>query len=272
MAELATFQLKLSGDLSDRHQFEAYDGFTALAGAAWTLSLITNYVETGEIRHRGNFEGRHAVLANPMARGSLIADFSVLLQSQPSAIFGAIAASAGAGTLLYGLVHRVVSRNIGITPPPLNPETEALLNTKGGDIEALVGITEPSLRQAHDVIGSGAEEIAWIGGFSVMANFNAASKSYMKTNVKDARIVDREFTVTSFDGKSGNGSVFDNDLGHNVPIGMTKDTLDRYGSFFSWGLHQFINKTGKKIRMSFTQILAVDGRPKRYVVLSAAQN
>lgn len=206
-----------------------------------------------------------------MAKGSLIAEFSIILQSQPSSIFGTLAASAGAATLLYGLVNRVVSKNIGITPPPLNPETAALLESKGGDIEALVGITEPSLRQAHDVIGSGAEEVEWIGGFSVMANFNAASKSYMKTNVRDQRIVGRDFTVTSFDGKSGNGSVFDNDLGHNVTIGMTKDTLDRYGSFFSWGLHQFINKTGKKIRMRFTQILAVDGRPKRYMVLSAAE-
>lgn len=271
MAEEASFQLKMSGGLTRYHQFEAYDGFTSLAGAAWTLSLITNYVETGQIRHRGDFVGRHAVRANPMAPGSLIADFSVLLQNRPSSVFGALAASAGASSLLYGLVNRVVSRNIGITPAPLNAETATLLRSKDGDIEALVAIAEPSLRQAHEVIGNGASQVEWVGGFSAMANFNAETKSYMKSSIKDTEVMERDLTVTGFYGNSGHGSVFDTTLGHNVPFGMPKETLDTYGSFFSWGLHQFIEKTELKVRIKYTRILAMDGRVKRYVILSATQ-
>ena len=100
MVEAASFRLQMTGGLAEYHEFEAYDGYTALAGAAWTLSLITNYVETGEIRHKGNFVGRHAVRATPMMAGSLIADFQVLLHNQPSSVFGFTGLTAGASGLL----------------------------------------------------------------------------------------------------------------------------------------------------------------------------
>lgn len=269
MADEAFFKLKLSGGLTEYHQFEAYDGFTSLAGAAWTLSLITNYIETGEIRHRGNFVGRHAVRAMPMRQGSLIAEFAVSLQSDPATIFGAIGSAAGAVSLMYGLANRVISRNIGITPVPLNAETEQLLNTKGGDVEALVAATEPSLRQAHEIIGNGADKLEWVGGFSTMANFDAESKEYIRASIPDHEIIERDCTITGFFGNSGNGSVWDETLGRNVAFSMKKEVLENFGSFFSWGLHQYIEKTGLKVRLRYTRILAIDGRPKRYIVISA---
>jgi hypothetical protein len=51
------FRLVLTGETADEHQFQGYDGYMALAGFAWTLSLVSNYVETGEVRHRGDFPG-----------------------------------------------------------------------------------------------------------------------------------------------------------------------------------------------------------------------
>ncbi|MGV7121530.1 DUF7946 domain-containing protein [Sphingopyxis sp. 550A] len=270
--ELASFKLKLTGDMSDRHEIEAYDGFTALAGAAWTLSLITNYVETGEIRHRGDFVGRHAVHAKPMRSGSIIADFAVLLQSQPSSVFEVASISAGASGLLYGLVHRVIARNIGIDPDPLNNETAALLSKKSGDIEALVAITEPSLRRAHDVIGNGANDVEWIGGFDPIAHMNESTKAFMKASVHDSEQITKDVSVSGFYGNSGHGGVFDFDLNRTVPFSMTKDVLSRYGSYFSWGLHQYTSKTGKTIKIKFTRILALDGRPKKYVIMYASAN
>lgn len=259
----------MTGGLSDQHQFEAYDGFSSLAGASWTLSLIANYIETGKIRSRGNFIGRRSVRANPMSEGSLIADFSVFLASNPAAVFGSLALTGSASHYLYGLVNRVVSRNIGIPAQPLNDDTDKLLKDKSGDVEALIAITEPSLRQTHEVIGNGANQINWVGGHRSIAHLNASSKEYMKASVPDPTIIEDEFSVTSFDGKSGNGQVFDSKLGHNIPIKMTKETLDAFGRVFSWGLHQYITKTGKKVQLKFTRILAIDGRAKKYVVFSA---
>lgn len=270
MVEVASFKLRMTGGLTEFYQVEAYDGYTSLAGAAFAISLVTNYVETGEIRHKGDFVGRRAVRALPMHQGSLIADFAVYLQSKPSSIFGVAAGASGTG-LLYGLVNRVVSRNIGITPEALNPETAALLEKKDGDIEALVAISEPSLRQAHEVIGNGAEEVEWIGGLNTMARLDSGTKSYMRSSINDHEVITRDVAVTGFYGNTGHGSVFDPNLGRNVPIGMNKETLRVYGPFFSWGLHQYINHTGRKVRIEFTRVLAVDGRPKRYVIRSALE-
>jgi len=270
MAEVASFKLRMTGGLTDFHQIEAYDGYTSLAGAAFAISLITNYVETGEIRHRGDFVGRHAVRALPMLQGSLIADLAVYLKSCPSSIFGSATGTSGT-KLLYGLVNRVISRNIGITPAPLNQQTAALLQRKDGDVEALVAISEPSLRQAHEVIGNGADGVEWIGGVNIMARMDAGTKSYMKSSIDDNEIVRREVTVTGFYGNTGHGSVFDPTLGRNIPVGMNKDTLKAYGTFFSWGLDQYINDTGRKVCIEFTRVLAVDGRPKRYVIRSATE-
>ncbi|RYF31947.1 MAG: hypothetical protein EOO38_31335, partial [Cytophagaceae bacterium] len=63
--KVANFQLKLTGGLADRHEMEGYDGFNALASSAFALSLVANYVETGKIRHKGDFKLRHAVHAKP---------------------------------------------------------------------------------------------------------------------------------------------------------------------------------------------------------------
>jgi len=272
MVEIASFELHATGDLSEYHEFEAYDGYTAFAGAAWTLSLVTNYVETGLVRHRGDFIGRHAVRARPMRSGSIIADFAVLLRSQPSSVFGDSGRAARASGLLYGLVHRVVTRNLGLDPEPLNEETAALLATKSGDVEALVAATEPSLRRAHDVIGNGAQNVEWIGGFDPIAHMDEGTKEFMRANVRDSEILVKDVSVSGFYGNSGHGSVFDFDLNRTVPFSMTKDVLTRYGSYFSWGLHQYTSKNGKTIRIKFTRILSLDGRPKKYIISSASAN
>lgn len=261
----------MTGGLTDFHQVEAYDGYQSLAGAAWALSLVANYVETGEIRHRGDFVGRHAVRALPMLQGSLIAEFTVFLQNQPSSTFGVAAGAGGATSLLYGLVHRVIARNIGLSSPPLNNETAALLANKGGDIEALAGIAEPSLRRAHEVVGNGADDVEWIGGVNTMAHFTSATKAYMKSSTTDPAIIERDVSVSGFYGNSGHGSVFDPALGHNVAIGMSQDTLATYGVYFSWGLDQYLHHTGRLVRIKFTRVLAMDGRVKRYIIKSAKE-
>jgi hypothetical protein len=88
MPDQVPFKLKLTGDTADHHQFQGYDGYMALAGFAWTLALVTNYAETGKIRHRGEFPGRDAIRATAPARGSVVADFMVLLQQNPAEVLG----------------------------------------------------------------------------------------------------------------------------------------------------------------------------------------
>ena len=90
-------------------------------------------------------------------------------------------------------------------------------------------------------------------------------------NVEDDNSHERLFSVSAFNVNSGYGSVFDPQIGRTVPISMSKDILRIYRSVFSWGLDQYANRTGARIRMRYWRILAMDGTPKRYVVLHATR-
>lgn len=168
MAEFVPFQLRLTGDTADHHQFQGYDGYRSLAGFAWTLSLVTNYVQTGEIRHRGDFPGRHAVRATALAEGSLIADFAVWIENNPVKFSGGLVIAQATSALLVDTVRRTILRNLGDYTPPDDAALRTLTEERPGDLDALAAVAESSVRQSHDVIGNGASEIAIAGGFNII--------------------------------------------------------------------------------------------------------
>lgn len=271
MGQFIPFRLHLTGDTADHHQFQGYDGYMALAGFAWTLSLITNYVETAEIRHRGDFPGRHAVRATPPTEGSVIADFLVWLENDPVRVLGLSAASLGAASFLYDVTRRVLARNVGESAPVQDPAVQNLLHRRDGDLEALVARTEASVRQAHDVIGSGASQVSVLGGFNVISNFNRDTKEYVKANIRDEEIRRKRFSVPAFNANHGSGSVYDRQLGRTIPISMSRDVLAEVRSTFSWALDQYANRTGATIQVTYSRILAMDDTPKKYIVHAATR-
>lgn len=271
MVEQVPFVLKLTGDTADQHQFQGYDGYMALAGFAWALSLISHYADTGQIRQRGDFDGRHAVRAKAPTEGSVVAEFVVYLQHNPEAVFGIAAGGLTAPAFLYALANRVINRNLGEANGETDKALAPLLSRRGGDVEALVAISEPPIRQAHGVIGNGAKKIQISGGFNILNTFNEDTRDYVKLNVEDNNVKKKSVSVSAFNANSGYGSVFDKDLGHVVPFSMSRETLRRHKAVFSWGLDQYVTGTGRTIDLTFTRILSMDGRPKRYIVMSATR-
>lgn len=267
MAEVIPFRLKLTGDTADRHQFQGYDGYMALAGFAWTLALITNYAETGKIRQRGEFLGRNAVRATAPAAGSIIADFAVWLEQNPAQVLGI--GGAVASVFLYDLVRRVIARNLGDDNLSETPELKQLLARRGGDVEALVAKVEPAIRQTHAVIGNGARKVQILGGHNIINTYDEQTRDYVNLNIEDDKEIERDFSVSAFNVNSGYGSVFDNRVGRTIPISMSREVLRKVSNVFTWGLDQYANKTGGRIVMKYTRIQAMDRTPKRYVVQSA---
>lgn len=271
MPAIVPYRLKLTGDTADNHQFQGYDGYMALAGFAWTLSLVANYADTGKIRHRGEFEGRHAVMAKALEEGSIIADFFVKLTNKPSDVFGAAAGGAESENFLDALVRRVIKRNLGQENNDQSIGRLLADRDRAGDVEALVAITEAPIRQAHSVIGAGADEMLISGGINInpITTFNNNTKDYVKQSIEDLQEITKSFSVSAFNANSGYGSVFDQDYRHVVPFSMKQEKLRQFRQVFSWGLDQYSNRTGGRINATFTRILAMDGRPKRYVILNA---
>jgi hypothetical protein len=264
------FRLALAGDMADQHQFEGYDGYMALAGFAWTLSLVSNYVETGKVRHRGDFPGRHSVRASAIAQGSVLADFTVWVAANPmlATAIGGVSLNL-ASSLIYDVTKRVISRNLGQDESPSSDQMKKVLDLRDGDIEALVAATEPSIRQSHSVIGNGAQVINIYGGKQVISRYDRDTKAYVQQNVEDKEIRVKSFSVAAFNANSGHGGVFDFDQGRTIPISMPRDVVRAVGSVFTWGIDQYANRTGKLVSIKYWRILAMDGTPKRYVVVDA---
>ena len=264
MVEVVPFQIKLTGNLTDYHEFEAYDGFTAMAGFARTLNLAAHYVETGKIRSRGDFTGRHAVLASVPRPGSMIFDFNVLAQTAPAAIFGVISSAAA----LVALTKHVIRLNIGDELGD-EPELETVMEKRSGDIAALVAVSEAPIRQAHAVIGHGASEAEIIGGANILGQFDQDTENYVKLDVVDAEPQTKKVTVPSFNANSGYGSIFDPDIGRVIPITMSRDVLAESRLTFGWALNEYVKRTGALIEITFTRVMSLDGRPKKYRIISA---
>jgi hypothetical protein len=271
MIDAIPFRLRLRGGDADHHELPAYDGYMALAGFAWTLSLVTNYAETGKIRHRGAFEGRSSVKAKVISDGSVIADFVANL-SQNSGLT-AVGVEIGIGltvNFLYDLLKRTVNRNVGIETAPQTDELKTLERGRGGDLEALAAAVEPSVRQTHSVIDQGVGTINIYGNNNRIINtLNDETKAYVDGSIEDRTILAKNLSVASFNANSGYGSVYDADLGRTVPIKLTKDTLDGSKEVLSWGLHEYAKGTGKKVSLRFFRVLSFDRTPKRYIVVNA---
>lgn len=264
------FFLQLEGDDADEHELQGYDGYMALAGFAFTLSLVTNFVETGKVRHRGDFPGRTSVKAEITRPGSVIVPFVVELTQNPL-VLGAVGGLTVnlASSILYDLMKRVIARNLGEEAPPETDELKQLLATRGGDVEALVAAVEPSVRQTHSAIGAGSQVINIYGGSQVINKYDQDTKRYVSQSIEDDQLREKDFSVASFNVNSGHGSVFDFDLERTVPIKMTKASLRANRAVLSWGLNEYAKGTGKTIGAKYTRLLALDGTPKKYVIVEA---
>lgn len=269
MSVIVPYELKLTGGLADRHQFEAYDGYLGLAGFARTLSLVSNYVETGKIRQRGDFEGRHSIIGQTPREGSVIADFLVKLQDSPAQLLGAGAAALGSKVLFDALLKRVFDQNLGELA-----ENNSLINAlegKQGDIETLVAITESPIRQTHQIISAGADKVSVISGSNVIKNLNQETKDYVMADVYDPVVVCKNVSVSAFNANSGYGSVYDFELRRNVAFTMKRENIAKFRQVFTWGLDQYARKTGNLINICFATTKWMDGRAKRYNVVDAGK-
>jgi hypothetical protein len=236
----------------------------ALAGFAWTLSLVTNYVETGKIRRRGAFEGR----SKPeLSRMEVITNLSL------NGGFTALGVEIGIGltvNFLYDLLKRTVNRNVGIETTPQIHALKTLERGRGGDLEALAAAVEPSVHQTHSVIGHGVGTINIYGNNNRIINtLNDETKAYVDGSIEDRRILAKDLSVASFNANSGYGSVYDGELGRTVHVKLTKDTLYGAKEVLSWGLHEYAKGTGKKVSLRFFRVVSFDWTPKRYIVVNA---
>lgn len=265
--EKIPFQLKLTGGTADHHSFEGYDGYTGLAGFARTLTLVAHYAETGKIRQRGDFVGRHAVFAHAPRPGSVITDFTVNLRNKPADVFGSKAKKLSATELVQQLTKRVFAQNLG---EPIDYDLLDILGAKAeGNLETLVAVAEAPIRQTHALISAGVGRADIISGANPIETLNQETKDYVLEDVRDFKVLCKDLNIFSFDANSGYGRLFDFDINRSVSFMMRREDVMKYRRIFSWGLDQYTRRTQKLVHVCFDRTLWMDKRAKRYHIKDA---
>lgn len=261
-------EVRLSGQEADFHELPAYDGFSSLAGLSLATTIVTHYATTGKLRRKGQFETRSNIRFKESRRGSLI--FGLIIQFVASNPFILGMAGGVASNALYDLLKHVIKKNIGQDHEPETKALQNLLEFREGDIEALAAATEPALRQAHSIIGTGASTIEITGrDKDKIARFNQTTKDYISRSIEDETVFEKDVSVAAFNANSGHGRVFDDELQRTVAFYIPEGLQNALKSVIGWGLNEYTRGTGRRIGVKFTRILAVDGRPKKYIILDA---
>lgn len=261
-------EARLSGQEADFHELPAYDGFSSLAGLSLATTIITHYAATGRLRRKGQFETRSRVRFKQSRRGSLIFGLVIdFVASNPFilGITGGVISSA-----VYDLLKTTINRTVGLEAKADTNAVKNLLEHRVGDLEALSAAIEPSLRQAHSIIGNGAHTMQITGRADrQISTFNKSTKDYIIDSINDEEPITKDVSVAAFNANSGHGRVFDEELGRTVAIYIPEHAQNALKSVIGWGLNEYARGTGRKVSITFTRVMALDGRPKKYIVLEA---
>lgn len=268
------FVLKFTGDVADQHQIPAYEGSQTLEGVGRSILLIGHYLAEGHIRKRVPFSKGVQVLLRPPRPGSFeaIFGFSVDPQMVTGAFewLGGAAGTGVVGALAYDLIKKTISTVIGASHTPTTQALQDLDAKRGGDIDALADAIEPSIRQAHNIIGNGARNVHIYQGPVTITNFNSRTKDYVNTTIKSEKPEVKLVSASMYSANTKNGRVFDLELNKTVPISIISESNPRTPSVISSSLDSYVaRRTDNKIYIKYYADKDSEGRVKRYRITDA---
>ncbi|RUW96815.1 MAG: hypothetical protein EOS71_03675 [Mesorhizobium sp.] len=268
------YRLKYEGAVADQNVLPAHAGAQSLEGITWSFSLLTNYLVTGEIRHRGALDPRMKVYISPPARGSFITDVTIFL-TQPESLFltsvlGTYAVST-AGNAFNSFVTYAFKRVCGVFDQGDEDMLKALNKFPSGDLEANLDAIEPSMTRAHSVIGDGAERLLITKPRAPVTELNGTTKAYIQTDQKADDPSEHEVGVGALNVNQGSGRVFFQALGKTVPFQVVKEPDAGTYTTLSWSLDQYARGLESTIKIKCIEVYSIDGRIKRFIILSATR-
>jgi hypothetical protein len=261
--------LKFRGGDADDHRLDAYAGGMSLSGIAKGLERIGHYAVTGKIRKQFPYDTRIRFFIETPSPGSL--EWAVGVYFAVQTAFAADPLLGGLTTnALYDLVKMTFGRAIGNGGAPQTEQTNLLDDRKGGDVEALVDSVESPMREAHTVIGNSAHDIQIVNGQNnvVINHLTLVTKEYVTITLKgDSERVD--VSVGSLNANQGTGRAWFGNLGKLVPFNVSNKASSRTLAALSWGIDQYVNKTGQRVSIIYEPLRAADGRLKRIIIYDA---
>lgn len=266
---------KFEGDVADRHLLPAYEGAQSIEGIARTITLVSHYAVTGEVRKRYPFDATARPYIRPPQAGSFEALFALFTDPNTrmvSTLGGTLAVSV-AGALIVELMKLVAKRAVGQEHVSENAHIQHVERQRAGELEALIDAVEPSLKKAHTVINHGAGNIVIVSGDHNIVQFDPGTKEYISSKVHDQRRRQLAVSVGMLNANTRNGRVFNADLGRTVPISVSREAEPRTLPNLAWSLQRYsarnMRQLNSLVNIVFETESSTDGIDKRYIVFDA---
>jgi hypothetical protein len=271
MAEILKYRLAFHGGEAERNRLPAHEGSISLEGMTWTISLISHYAATGEIKSRGALSEQARVYLSPSRQGSYLQDLWIELTT-PESLFVTTVAGAyvvgTAGQVVNSLIVSSVQGVCGLAGKLLNKEEKILKKLPSGDREALIDRIEPSMKRAHTVIDEGATKLEIRRGYTPLVTLDGRTKAYVNADF----LTDETMLVASvgaYNANTGNGSVYLPNVGKMVPFFAPKGLDPKTYAALSYSLDRYVNEKPSNIEIACKKTLSLDDRIKRLTIVRA---
>ena len=243
----------------------AYEAGESLAGFTRMVQLSLYYAAHGIVRHRNPKSRLFDVLVYPPEHGSF--EWILEVITDPSR-FGAIANGLITNGI-YDFIKYITQRVTG-QPSDIRDQTALkLIDTKAADIEAVLDAIEPSAKRFHTPIGNGATNALVINGDGNTINFNAGTKEYVNTSVKNIDPRGKVFRISALNVNSGHGRAFDNEERRSFPFQIIDKAAPDTRKVVAGSLNRYANETDPWIRLEYTSVDGPNGRVKKLLVHGA---
>jgi hypothetical protein len=264
------YRLKYTGGEADYHRLPAHAGAESLEGMTWAYSVVAHYAATGKIKSRGSLDPGIKVFIRPARPGSFETDI-LLFFTKPenlflTSIFGVYTVTT-ASQAINALIVNTFKLVCGVQTSNEDAATRKLSRLPSGDREALADKLEPSFKRAHNVINEGAKELLIKKGYTPLLTMDGRTKAYVNADILGDEL-SRRVSIGSFNANTGNGSAYLSEIGKTVPF-KAKDLDAKSRAALSYSLDQYVNERDSDIEIACQEILTVDQRVKKLVILRA---
>jgi hypothetical protein len=266
---------RFEGDVADDHLLPAYEGAQSIEGIARTLTLVSHYAVTGEVRKRYPFDITARPYIKPPQEGSFEAIFALFTDHNTfmvNTLAGTLTVGVTGG-LIVELLKLVSRRAVGQEHHSENVHVQAIERERAGELEALIEAVEPSLKKAHTVVNYGAGNIIIVSGANNVVRFDTITKDYINTTVKNEQRRQLAVSVGMLNANTRNGRIYNAELGRTVPITVSRAAEPRTLSNLAQSLQRYsarnLRQLNSQVNIIFETDTSIDGIDKRYIIYDA---
>lgn len=263
--------VKFTGDEAEMHRLPAYEATASLFGVTRALSITSAYLMTQRVRRKKFEELGFKIDLVAQRPGSFETLFEIMYDEAAVATYTGFVAGAAAN-FFTDFIKSMFSRSIGEEATRTIKKLEDDQVLSGGDLAAVVDALEPTMRQAHRSIDSGATNIAVVFGNNNNVVFNEHTKKYVNQSSRSDKLEVKLFSVGSFNANTGYGRAFDYEEGRTIPFQLSKhpdaktiETLMQ--SFNQYALTKLAgDNQDAAVAFQYRSVLAPDGRVKKLLL------